>query len=273
MTGDKCIAGIAGNPDNCKITRCTLLAGSHIEGYRTDMGGICGTGTGNTVTDCVVADESNLFPVDDPITPAYADGYYLIAKPAHLAKFAQWVNAGNTSYNARLIDDLDMSGYSNWTPIGKDKSHAFKGTFEGDNHLIKNLKFNSDAQDEYLGLFGYADGAKIRNIRMEGTSMPFLSLKKSADYVGSVCGFATNHVRIIGCHASGSYLKPDGGSWYWTDEDGSMHVGWKQVGGKWYWLNPDGSMSADEVKMIGGSFYGFDSSGAMLSHSIGLAEQ
>nr|DAL25851.1 MAG TPA_asm: N-acetylmuramoyl-L-alanine amidase [Caudoviricetes sp.] len=65
----------------------------------------------------------------------------------------------------------------------------------------------------------------------------------------------------------------DGGSWYWTDEDGSMHVGWKQVGGKWYWLNPDGSMSADEVKMIGGSFYGFDSSGAMLSHSIGLAEQ
>ena len=229
VTGDKCIAGIAGNPDNCKITRCTLLAGSHIEGYRTDMGGICGTGTGNTVTDCVVADESNLFPVDDPITPAYADGYYLIAKPAHLAKFAQWVNAGNTSYNARLIDDLDMSGYSNWTPIGKDKSHAFKGTFEGDNHLIKNLKFNSDAQDEYLGLFGYADGAKIRNIRMEGTSMPFLSLKKSADYVGSVCGFATNHVRIIGCHVSGSYLKPDGGSWYWGGICGKADVGsWVQ---------------------------------------------
>ena len=64
----------------------------------------------------------------------------------------------------------------------------------------------------------------------------------------------------------------DGGSWYWTDEDGSMHVGWKQVGGKWYWLNPDGSMSADEVELIDGTFYGFDSSGAMLSHSLTVAK-
>ena len=64
-----------------------------------------------------------------------------------------------------------------------------------------------------------------------------------------------------------------GDKWYFMDENGSMHVGWKQVGGKWYWLNPDGSMSADEVRMIGGTFYGFDSSGAMLAHSIGLAER
>ena len=64
----------------------------------------------------------------------------------------------------------------------------------------------------------------------------------------------------------------DGGSWYWTDEDGSMHVGWKQVGGKWYWLNPDGSMSADEVELIDGTFYGFDASGVMLSHSLTVAK-
>ena len=64
-----------------------------------------------------------------------------------------------------------------------------------------------------------------------------------------------------------------GDKWYFMDENGSMRQGWQMDGGKWYWLNADGSMSADEVKMIGGSFYGFDSSGAMLSHSIGLAEQ
>lgn len=64
-----------------------------------------------------------------------------------------------------------------------------------------------------------------------------------------------------------------GDKWYFMDENGSMTQGWQRDGGKWYWLNPDGSMSADEVRMIGGTFYGFDSSGAMLAHSIGLAER
>ena len=64
-----------------------------------------------------------------------------------------------------------------------------------------------------------------------------------------------------------------GDKWYFLDESGSMRQGWQQVDGKWYWLNPDGSMSADEVKLIGGTFYGFDSSGAMLAHSIGLTER
>lgn len=64
-----------------------------------------------------------------------------------------------------------------------------------------------------------------------------------------------------------------GDKWYFMDENGSMRQGWQMDGGKWYWLNADGSMSADEVKMIGGSFYGFDSSGAMLAHSIGLEER
>lgn len=64
-----------------------------------------------------------------------------------------------------------------------------------------------------------------------------------------------------------------GDKWYFLDESGSMKQGWQRDGGKWYWLNADGSMSADEVRMIGGTFYGFDSSGAMLAHSIGLTER
>lgn len=64
-----------------------------------------------------------------------------------------------------------------------------------------------------------------------------------------------------------------GDKWYFMDENGSMRQGWQRDGGKWYWLNADGSMSADEVKIIGGAFYGFDSSGAMLAHSIELTER
>jgi glucan-binding YG repeat protein len=67
-----------------------------------------------------------------------------------------------------------------------------------------------------------------------------------------------------------------GGRWYYLSEThgdppyGSMRTGWVQVGGKWYWLNEDGSMSADKVDLIDGTFYGFDSSVAMLSHSLSV---
>lgn len=64
-----------------------------------------------------------------------------------------------------------------------------------------------------------------------------------------------------------------GDKWYYLDESGSMVQGWQKSGDKWYWLNADGSMSADEVKLIDGTFYGFDSSGAMLSHSLGVTEK
>jgi hypothetical protein len=71
-----------------------------------------------------------------------------------------------------VVANIDLSGYSDgrgWTPIGeRDKvvtdDHEFTGIFDGGNYVISNLKINRNAH--YPGLFGYINGAEIRNVKL-----------------------------------------------------------------------------------------------------------
>lgn len=91
-------------------------------------------------------------------TELYDDGSgtkadpYLIANAQSLSEFAKNVNSGlNSGYAEkyfRLTADIDLKG-NEWTPIGnmndKEKhTTMFLGTFDGDNHTISNLNYNSD---------------------------------------------------------------------------------------------------------------------------------
>jgi hypothetical protein len=67
-------------------------------------------------------------------------------------------NISNMSAYYKMTADIDMSSVS-FTPIGTSSS-AFKGTFDGDGHEIKNLSISaSDSSFAAVGLFGYAKGA------------------------------------------------------------------------------------------------------------------
>ena len=71
---------------------------------------------------------------------------YIISTPAQLAQLATFVNENNAIYNNKhykLDNDIDLSEYSSWMPIGSNSNYAFKGTFNGDNHIITGLKINS----------------------------------------------------------------------------------------------------------------------------------
>ena len=74
-----------------------------------------------------------------------------------------------------LMNDLSSSdtGYSTyasssansgagWDPLG-DSSTLFTGTFDGGNHTISDL-YISRSGENYIGLFGYTNGATIENI-------------------------------------------------------------------------------------------------------------
>src|SRR5690554_4373623 len=50
-----------------------------------------------------------------------------------------------------------------WEPIGSSSSNAFKAVFEGNGHVIRNLYINRP-NTSYVGLFGYANNATIRQI-------------------------------------------------------------------------------------------------------------
>jgi hypothetical protein len=94
---------------------------------------------------------------------------YQISSPAELAYLSQSVNGGNTYATNYFIltSDLDLNSKS-WTPIG-NATTSFKGTFDGNSHLISNLTVNLPTTTG-VGLFGYIDGAFIKKLGIVGVS-------------------------------------------------------------------------------------------------------
>lgn len=71
----------------------------------------------------------------------------------------------------RLQKDLNMSGKV-FDPIGT-KETPFKGIFDGQNHIISNLKFVAGGSVENLynvGLFGYTQNATIKNLTIRNSN-------------------------------------------------------------------------------------------------------
>ena len=104
-----------------------------------------------------------------------ADGYYLIGTAADLVEFSALsnVDAGRAA-NVRLTADIDMSSVENFTPIGKHidldlvqgfsvRDWDYRGTFDGQGHIISNLKIDC-ADGSEAGLFSRLIDAKIKNL-------------------------------------------------------------------------------------------------------------
>ena len=100
-----------------------------------------------------------------------ADTPFQIASAAQLAELAQYVNAGDATFVSAhyvLTDDVNLSAYGNWTPIGTI-NQPFAGVFDGQNHVVTGLKIDR-SQGVYQGLFGYVSGtddkhrAQVKNV-------------------------------------------------------------------------------------------------------------
>lgn len=105
------------------------------------------------------------------------DEVYEIGTAAELYWFAAEVNGGNTAVNAVLTADIvvnndvlgedgglngDGTGFTPWIPIGTD-ANSYSGCFDGKGHTVSGLYYN-EAETNYAGLFGYAQGAVVRNV-------------------------------------------------------------------------------------------------------------
>lgn len=86
-----------------------------------------------------------------------------------------------------LMANIDLSGYSNWVPIGNSSS-SFTGQFDGNGLIIKNLTINRPSSS-YQGLFGYTGStAKIVNIALENVNI------KGYNYTGSLVGWNDGNI-------------------------------------------------------------------------------
>ncbi len=107
-----------------------------------------------------------------------AEAPYLINNIGELVLFRNSVNAGETKYNAEgvyvaLAADIELASVENWSPIGTF-DYSFDGNFDGQGHVIKNLKItdNTAANGEaYLGFFGVTANNVIKNFVIENVTI------------------------------------------------------------------------------------------------------
>ena len=108
-------------------------------------------------------------------------------------EFVQFKNNVNngTNYEGTTVfleSDIDFSGKT-FEPIGTDDSISFRGTFDGQGHVISNLAMNSSSQ--FVGLFGYSTGLTIKNVILDSScsiKSPYRGPSNVA-YIGGIIGY------------------------------------------------------------------------------------
>ncbi len=143
--------------------------------------------------------------------PAAADGIYQIASADDLL----WA-AENPTENYILVEDIDLSGYPDWTPIGTE-STPFSGVFNGGGHSIK-LRIDqtkTTAGIYMVGLFGSVSGT-IANLEVTGT----VDAKVHSGYVAPIAANLLGG-RLINCENNTAITVEGTG----TDKTGTVHVG------------------------------------------------
>ena len=106
---------------------------------------------------------------------------YEISKAAHLQAFADCANMFNLYVKAKLTDDITYtdSEYQGQGSMIGCPGHAYKGTFDGQNHTVT-IAFNNTSAEE-TGLFRRLNGGTIKNLKVAG------SITTNQKYAGGIC--------------------------------------------------------------------------------------
>ncbi|MCI8504004.1 MAG: hypothetical protein HFH00_09305 [Dorea sp.] len=131
-----------------------------------------------------------------------------------------------------LMNDIDLSEYGEWTPIGVTLASAFHGKLDGQGHKVTGMKVAISFTSATLktpsyvaGLFGVCDGAEIKNIFFENSDV---SIKTTSGYrydagainsdysvyAGTVAGYAKNRTVIYNCYSAGNVKADASGEGY-----------------------------------------------------------
>jgi hypothetical protein len=128
---------------------------------------------------------------------------YLILEPRDLNQLRNFLNQEGVYF--KLMADIDLEKFlkvenpsQGWQPVGTS-SAPFKGVLDGNGKTVSGLWIDRPSLD-YVGFFGNAEGAVVKNLTIEGISV------KGKDYVGFLAG---NGGSVSNCTFVGNV---DGGS-------------------------------------------------------------
>ena len=118
-----------------------------------------------------------------------------------LAGLATLVNEGNTFENKTVYlgGNINLSGYE-WISIGI-KNQGWRGTFDGQNYQISNLKTRKTGSNFGHGLFQYITSGKVENLYIVDADIESSS---TALYMGILADWTNGSVTIRNCHTSGT---------------------------------------------------------------------
>lgn len=166
---------------------------------------------------------------------------FLIENPSQLRRMAYVVNeynagnlrADNIDYSKayyKLTADIDMTGLTDWEPIGSSpcttdlqmpENDIFSGSFDGDGHSIKgfSLLHRSTTPNCAYGLFGILGSATISNLEIEADIHLYCSADRGESIaLGALAGVA-HGATISNCSFSGKCLAE------YDNEPGATMVG------------------------------------------------
>lgn len=149
-----------------------------------------------------------------------AENPYKVSTPEQLDAIRN-----NLSANYIQINDIDLSNWGNWQPIGKyggvslpDQNMLFSGSFNGNNYTISNMTIidtSVNPEHDSYGLFSAISNCKIVNVNLENihisvdkTSTNYVTLweTKGSSFpvrIGGICGAVYKDSKITNCRVTG----------------------------------------------------------------------
>ena len=142
-------------------------------------------------SDAQVAAMIKLETISD--TATISSGQYSISSLEELVQLAEMTNSGKITGGSFVLGaDIDLGSIENWTPIGNN-TNPFQGTFNGNGHVIKNLKINRPTESNQ-GLFG--SSTIIKNLAIKNAEII------GSHKTGTISGFNTNYIE--NCYSTGN---------------------------------------------------------------------
>lgn len=145
-------------------------------------------------------------------TDEISDGY----TPVYTAEDLNNIR-NNLSGKYIIMNDIDLSSYENWVPVGTEEK-PFNGVMNGNNHIVNKMNIN-DASN-YIGFFGYADSAEIKNLKIENAKIEIETDENVV--VGLISGQIENSV-VSNCKVNGTMaIKTEGNA----EAGGIVGIAW-----------------------------------------------
>ena len=151
-------------------------------------------------------DDTDAIAVQAATEPEQVDGVYQIKTADELVWFQKQVTGGQTSINAALVADIDLSSVcnaelGNWTPIP-----AYAGTFDGNGHVVTNLYIGS-ATVAKQGLFAELSAAgTVKNLGIKNSSVTMTTAKKINNANAAILVGYNNGGTILNCYVADSLV-------------------------------------------------------------------